>query len=91
MKLTKHRAKKPLVEAGIGAASVRHSDGEWSFTIDCHGPWTYGKGHEVSYTLHLSKLEMLQAMESWMACLARDEQAALKKSTSASSQNRGAQ
>lgn len=78
MKLTKHRARKPIIENGSGNAAVSYQSGEWFYTIDCRGPWTHGKGHECSYTVHLSKLEMLQAMELWFATLIRDEREALK-------------
>lgn len=80
MKLTKHRSRKPIIENGSGNAAVSYQGGERSYTIDCRGPWTYSKGHECSYTLHLSKMEMLQAMESWLATLVRDERDALKAS-----------
>ena len=79
MKLTKERGKKPVIENGHGTANVRYSDGQWVFTIDCHGAWVQGKGYESSYTLHLSKLEMLSAVHTWLDSLLRDEVEAFKK------------
>lgn len=66
MKLTKERAKKPLLEDAASCASTRYDNGETSFTLTCFGPWIQGKGHESSYTLHLTELEMLDAVSMWM-------------------------
>jgi len=78
MNLIKRRAKKPIVKNGVGGAGVQYHNHERVYTIDVHGPWTQGKGHEVSFTLQLSKLEMLQALASWTEALGREEQPARK-------------
>lgn len=72
MNLIKERAKKPLIENGTGYASVSYRDGQWQYIIKCNG-------HDVSCTLQLSRLEMLQAVTSWMASFQREEQEAHKK------------
>lgn len=83
MKITKERAKKPLIEDGNGHASTGYKQGETTFTLNCYGPWTQGKGYESSYTLHLTKFEMLCAVSTWMNKLRDAEADEQKKRASA--------
>lgn len=87
MKLTKERARKPIIESGYGAPSTGYDTvkQETTFTIICHSAWVQGKGHATSYTIHLTKLEMLQAIDEWMTRLCREEIEAQKKKASAQS------
>lgn len=76
MNLTKRRAKRPLIENGNGIGAISYRTGVRSYTIDCRSPWVQG-GHETEYTLHLTKAEMLQVMDVWVAEMIRDEREAL--------------
>jgi len=66
--LTKERAKKPILDDASGNAATGYDSDkrEATFTLSCHGPWVQGKGHECSYTIHLTRGEMLHTVAEWM-------------------------
>lgn len=80
MKLTKERARAPIIESGSLSGGLSYdSDAQAAtFTVSCHGPWVQGKGHEVSYTLHLTKAEMLITVTQWLTDFERFERETAK-------------
>jgi hypothetical protein len=80
MKLVKERARAPIIENGSYSASQGFdaASRQGTFTLTCNGPWQQGKGHESSYTVHLSKTEMLQVVSAWTAALSREESRAVE-------------
>lgn len=81
MQLTKERARSPVIEAGTCSPSSGWDAErrEETFTVACHGKWVQGKGHTPSYTLHLTKIEMLVTISSWLEILHRRERDEAKK------------
>lgn len=77
MKITKERARSPLVDNGTFGSGANYTDGKPTYTLSCFGPWTQGKGHESAYTMHLSKIEMLAVVRSWLSVLVEEEIRAL--------------
>lgn len=79
MKLTKERAKKPLLEDAASVAATGYENGDTTFTLSCYGLWVEGRGHESAYTLHLTELEMLNAVSMWTEKLREVRARAIKK------------
>lgn len=72
-KLTKERARKPLIDTGAAVASQSFSNGVPVFRLDVY-PATVG---QPSYTLTLTREEMFKAVSTWMAAEARAVSAAI--------------
>ncbi len=85
MKLTKERAKKPLLEDAPIVAAIGYEQGETTFTLSGYGHWAAGKGHESSYTLHLTELEMLHVVSMWAEKLREVRAREIKKKSTSPS------
>lgn len=69
MRLTKERARSPLLSDApcIPSCGFDGAIKAPTFTITGYGPWTQGKGHQHSYVLHLSKVEALFVIKTWIS------------------------
>ncbi len=75
MKLTKERARKPLLDDG-NCHPVTGYDAatkQLTYGLTCYGTWTQGKGYDAEYKVELSKLEMLRIVQEWMKFLLDQE------------------
>lgn len=83
MKITKERARSPLIADGICAAAIGYDAGKITFDVSCRGTWVQGKGHLASYTMHLTKEEALYVMREWLSQLHSIERAAKRSEETA--------
>ncbi len=88
MKLVKARARAPLIENGsFGTRAGFDSDAKQpTFGVTIYGPWVQGKGHTSEYTLHLTKIEMLHVVRTWLSELQESEVEAAKRAALPSGQ-----
>lgn len=78
MKIERERARKPLIADGNCHTSTGYDSEtkQLTYSLNCYGEWTQGKGYAAEYKIHLSKIEMLRVVQEWMKILLDHERRA---------------